>query len=317
MISFGRRDRSLRPVRPWLRPGADLGAYKAAKLSSNLNLSRFPPPQHPLSFRRVARTLYGTRITCNPPDSGEKPILGLTGANQTLRQAQHRNLLRTTSAVPPYDIHRIQLFAYDRHHHSQPPSRKHISIRAKFRTTGEMLDERELQIHPIVQDSVQHNARVCELFPHLLPQQPLTVSTDHLEHPQPDRLALRRRRRHARPRVVPGLRVLPRRHPPHLRSDIHLAHEFQTGGFLLQTRKRDVDGRLVRRTKQLRADVDTGLWARPSLTMQSVTEHPLSNVCYPSPLENQIFGNADLRRTPHRWQAALFRTHGWGTTREG
>lgn len=28
-----------------------------------------------------------------------------------------------------------------------------------------MIDERELAIHPIVTESVQHNARVCPFFP--------------------------------------------------------------------------------------------------------------------------------------------------------
>lgn len=66
------------------------------------------------------------------------------------------------------NIHRIQLCPYGRHHHSQRLSGSRSRYVSYLGQKAKMLDERELQIHPIVQDSVQHNARVRTLFHHLL-----------------------------------------------------------------------------------------------------------------------------------------------------
>jgi hypothetical protein len=97
------------------------------------------------------------------------------------------------------------------------------------------LEERELQINPIVTDSVQHNARVNLSFPTCVLDQPTNHHLDRLKHPQPNRVPLRRRRRHAGPRVLPRLCVLPRRHAPRLGADFLAEDRGQTEGFLLQT----------------------------------------------------------------------------------
>jgi hypothetical protein len=50
-----------------------------------------------------------------------------------------------------------------------------------------MLDERELAINPVVQESMMHNYRVIQLVPIHIQRPPrLTLSADCLQHPLPD-----------------------------------------------------------------------------------------------------------------------------------
>lgn len=81
-----------------------------------------------------------------------------------------------------------------------------------------MINERELAINPIVQESVQHNTQVKLPFPTLsLAPAQLTkhiIFTDNLQHPLPNRLPIRRRLRNPRPRIISRLFILSRRKPP-------------------------------------------------------------------------------------------------------
>lgn len=113
-----------------------------------------------------------------------------------------------------------------------PSAESHIFKRRMLRnlktstalTTITMINERELAINPVVQESVQHNIQV--IFPppqqpaipfatpiaNPLPRRPLTKPpTDNLQHPLPNRLLIRRRFRNPRTRIIPRLPLLPRR----------------------------------------------------------------------------------------------------------
>lgn len=84
-----------------------------------------------------------------------------------------------------------------------------------------MIDERELAINPIVQESVQHNTQVIPhpLSPLQIPTNPYSL-TGHIQHPKPQRLPLRHRLGYPGAGVLPRLRLLPARY--HRREHAHL-----------------------------------------------------------------------------------------------
>jgi hypothetical protein len=95
-----------------------------------------------------------------------------------------------------------------------------------------MLDERELATRPIVQDSVQHNARVSHPLPLPKPTAPLRpyirlsradmhLATDGLEHSGTHSLALRCRRWNAGLGVISWFHLLHHRHGRRLCAHLH------------------------------------------------------------------------------------------------
>ena len=83
-------------------------------------------------------------------------------------------------------------------------------------------EERQLAINPIVGTSVQHNTQVrtsrrqtrtkthtYNTTPLVYPVTDSCSTPGHIQHPQSYRFAVRRRRRHTRPRVVRRLHILP------------------------------------------------------------------------------------------------------------
>ena len=80
-----------------------------------------------------------------------------------------------------------------------------------------MPTEKELQIAPIVPESLMHNAKVRFILSRLSPVvQSLTLALlDVNEPPIPHSLPPRRLSRHPRPRVLQRLSLLPHLHHPH------------------------------------------------------------------------------------------------------
>lgn len=131
------------------------------------------------------------------------------------------------------------------------------------------LDERELAIHPIVTESVQHNARVSpftcvqdppyrDVYPYDF-KADMRLATDRLEHSCPDCVAVRSRRWNSGFGIVAGLRVLLPRH-----SDCLLAHLLaqgrpKGGGVLFQALLGPLGGRHVRRSDVVCPYVDVVL----------------------------------------------------------
>jgi hypothetical protein len=70
----------------------------------------------------------------------------------------------------------------------------------------------------------------------------ILTTVGHVQHPQPDRLALRRRRWHTRPRIVPWLHLLPRRLVSRLRAFICAQGGGAACEILLQAARRHVAG---------------------------------------------------------------------------
>lgn len=121
----------------------------------------------------------------------------------TTKQDYYRRVL---NRYPPLSIPRCHLRT------STKPSTSPIHAHTPRMAT---VDERELQINPIVATSVQHNTQVHPPSPPppfpIIHQQPKLTHLGHIQHPQPHRLSLRRRRRHTGSRILPGLHLLPDR----------------------------------------------------------------------------------------------------------
>jgi hypothetical protein len=124
-----------------------------------------------------------------------------------------------------------------------------------------MIDERELARHPIVPESVQHNARVSPPSLSPLPPHPLLTSTpDPLQHPLPNRIPLRGRGRHARARILPGIHLLRARHGGGVGVDFPAESAWGRGELFLPARVGVVGGGFVWGIDEFCVDVDVVLW---------------------------------------------------------
>jgi len=88
-----------------------------------------------------------------------------------------------------------------------------------------------------------------------------TAPADRLQHPRPDGVTLRRRRRHSRPRVLAGLHLLLCRHGHRIPAHLCAQNRQRRAGLLLPAAQRPVGGRHVWRCHVVCADVDAVLWA--------------------------------------------------------
>ena len=155
-----------------------------------------------------------------------------------------------------------------------------------------MNEERELAIHPIVQTSVQHNTQVHPLFLpctssfrsksiFLLPHCTSILSrANHrrkgcFQHPKPDCLPLRRRRRYPRSRIVFWLRLLFRRHTHRIGVDLCREDRGQARCLLLQLVWGSLGWRGVGRAEWLCVDLDAIL--RVGQGMMRVGERSISH----------------------------------------
>lgn len=131
-----------------------------------------------------------------------------------------------------------------------------------------MLDERQLALKPIVGESVGHNARVS-LYPVHLPSSLPTIlprpsvtrplmhkAADSLQHPRPNSIPLRRRRRNSRPGVPTWLLLLLHRHGHRVSPHILAQSQRRRERLLFPTTGRFLDRRFVRRLDEFRAYLD-------------------------------------------------------------
>jgi len=137
-----------------------------------------------------------------------------------------------------------------------------------------MLDERQLALKPIVGESVGHNARVSILLTlasmlfHSLPSQKCYIIChsltrkvlDRLQHPKPNSIALRCRRRNTGPGIPTRLLLLLRRHGYRLPTHVLSQSEGRRQRLLLPTLGRFLDRRSVRWPNEFRAHLDSFLW---------------------------------------------------------
>lgn len=133
-----------------------------------------------------------------------------------------------------------------------------------------MLDERQLALKPIVGESVGHNARVSILLTlaimpfHSLPSQKRYIIcqslthkiSDRLQHPKPNSIALRCRRRNAGPGIPARVLLLLRGHGYRLPTHVLSQSEGRRQRLLFPALGRFLDRRSVRRLDEFRAHLD-------------------------------------------------------------